>query len=159
MPHWSSSDPPEVFSPPFFPLCPQIHGLFPTIEFAVAPSPSLPNPGDHETPLAHACLKSSDLTAAKRSSAAHSRSTPPRSDPLRLILIARPRSRISLRARAPDAPGPPISARVPWRWARSVSAPSPSVADAPSPPVSARPPAHAPSAADLISAVGFRSDG
>jgi hypothetical protein len=35
----------------------------------------------------------------------------------------------------------------------------PSVADAPGPLVSARPPAHAPSAADLISAVGFRSDG
>jgi hypothetical protein len=37
---------PEAFSPPFSPLCPWIHGPFPTIEFVVVPSSSLPNPGD-----------------------------------------------------------------------------------------------------------------
>jgi hypothetical protein len=42
----SFSDPPEAFSPPFYPLCPWIHGLFPAIEFVVEPSPSLPNSGD-----------------------------------------------------------------------------------------------------------------
>jgi hypothetical protein len=158
MPRWSSSGPPEAFSPSFFPLCSWIHGLFPAIEFAVAPSPSLPNPGNPGTPLAHACLNSGDLTAAERSSAARSLSTP-RSDLPRPILIARPKSWIPLRACAPDAPGPHVSARVPLRWVRSVNAPSPSVADAPGLPVSACPPPRAPSAADLILVVGFRSDG
>jgi hypothetical protein len=152
MPRRSTSSPPEDFSPPFFPLCPRIHGL-PAIEFAVAPPPSLPNPGDPGTPLAHACLNSGDLTVAEMNNVARSRSTP-RSDPLHLILIARPRSRIPLRARAPCAPGPPVSACVPWRWARSVSAPSPYVADTLWPAYQ-RSPARAPSAADLISAVGF----
>jgi hypothetical protein len=55
----------------------------------------------------------------------------PRSDFPRSILIARPRSWIPLRARGPCAPGPPVSARVSWRWACSVSALSPSVADTP----------------------------
>jgi hypothetical protein len=72
MPRWSSSGPPEAFSPPFSPLCPRIRGFFPTIEFAIAPSPSLPNPGDPGTPLAHAYLNSGDLTAAERSGAARS---------------------------------------------------------------------------------------
>jgi hypothetical protein len=43
--HRSYSGPLEAFSLPFSPLCPWIHGLFPAIEFAVAPSPSLPNFG------------------------------------------------------------------------------------------------------------------
>jgi hypothetical protein len=77
MPRRSSSGPPETFSPPFFPLCPRIHGLFPAIEFAVAFSPSLPNPGDPGTPLDRACLNSGDLTAAERSNAARSRSPLP----------------------------------------------------------------------------------
>jgi hypothetical protein len=63
MAHRSYSGPPEAFSPPFSPLFPWIHGLFPAIEFAVAPSPSLPNSGD--------------LTTAERSGAACSRLFPP----------------------------------------------------------------------------------
>jgi hypothetical protein len=80
----------------------------------VAFSPSLPDFDDPGTTLARACPNSGDFTATERSSAACSRS-PPRSDLARLILIARPRSRIPLRARAPCAPGSPVSARVPWR--------------------------------------------
>jgi hypothetical protein len=77
MPRRSSSSPPEAFSPPFSPLCPRIRGLFPAIEFAVASSPSLPNPGDPGVTLARACLNSGDLTAAERSIAARSRSPLP----------------------------------------------------------------------------------
>jgi hypothetical protein len=69
----SSSGLPEAFPPPFSPLCPQIHGLFPAIEFAVAFSPSLPNSGDPGATLARACLNSNDFTSAERSSAARSR--------------------------------------------------------------------------------------
>jgi hypothetical protein len=127
MAHRSCSSPPEAFSPSFPPLCPWIHGPFPAIEFAVAPSSSLPNSGDPGPPVAHACLNSGDLTAAERSSVAL---RPwPASDPLRPILIAWPRPRVPLRARAPCALSLPVSAQVPWRWASSVSAP-PSVADA-----------------------------
>jgi hypothetical protein len=46
---------------------------FPAIEFAVAPSSSLPNSGDPEATLARACLNSSDLTAAEKNSAARNR--------------------------------------------------------------------------------------
>jgi hypothetical protein len=70
MAHRSCSGPPEAFSPPFYPLCPQINGLFPAIEFAVAPSPSLPNSGDPRVTLACAYLNSGDFTAAERSGAA-----------------------------------------------------------------------------------------
>jgi hypothetical protein len=70
MAHWSCSSPPEAFSPPFYPLYPWIHGLFPAIEFAMAPSPSLPNFGDPGATLACACLNFGDLTAAERSGAA-----------------------------------------------------------------------------------------
>ena len=77
MAHRSYSDPPETFSPPFTLLCSWIHGLFPAIEFAMVPSSSLPNFDDPGTPLAHACLNSSDITAAERSSAARSRSPLP----------------------------------------------------------------------------------
>jgi hypothetical protein len=87
--HQSSSDPLETFSSPFYPLCPWIHGLFPAIEFAVAPSSSLPNSGDPGATLAHARLNSGDLTTAERSGAARSRLLP-RSDPLRPIQIERP---------------------------------------------------------------------
>jgi hypothetical protein len=73
IPHRSYSGPPETFSPPFSLLCPRIRGLFPTIEFAVAFSPSLPNSGDPGATLAHACLNSSDPTIAERSSATRSR--------------------------------------------------------------------------------------
>ena len=106
--HRSSFGPPEAFSPLFSPLCPRIRGLFPAIEFAVAFSPSLPNPGDPGTTLARACPNSSDLTTAERSSAARSRLFFPRSDPLRPILIARPRPRVPLRARVPCALGLPL---------------------------------------------------
>jgi hypothetical protein len=79
---------PEATSPPLSPLCPWIHGLFPAILFAVAPSPSLPNSGDPGATLARACLNSGDLVAAERSGAARSRLFP-RSDPLRPIQIER----------------------------------------------------------------------
>ena len=75
IPHRSSFDLPEAFSPPFFPLCPQIHGLFPATEFVVASSPFLPNPDDLGATLARACLNSNDLTATEMSSAARSRSS------------------------------------------------------------------------------------
>jgi hypothetical protein len=77
IPHWNSSGPPEAFSPPFSPLCSQIRGLFPTTEFAVASSSSLPNPDDLGATLARACLNSGNLTTVERSSAAHSRSSLP----------------------------------------------------------------------------------
>ncbi|PWZ14047.1 hypothetical protein Zm00014a_035863 [Zea mays] len=73
----SSYDPLETFPPPFSPLCPWIHGLFPAIEFAVAFSPSLPNSGDPGATLARASLNSGDPTTAERSSAARSRSPLP----------------------------------------------------------------------------------
>jgi hypothetical protein len=82
--HRSFSSPPETFSPLFPPLCPWIRGLFPAIEFVVAPATFLPNYGDPGATLAHACLNSGDLTAAERSGAARSRLFP-RSDPLRPI--------------------------------------------------------------------------
>ena len=76
MAHRSFSVPLEAFSPPFSPLCPWIHGLFPAIEFAVVPSPSLLNSGDPGATVAHACLNSGDLTVAERSGAARSRLFP-----------------------------------------------------------------------------------
>jgi hypothetical protein len=69
--------PAEAFSPPFSPLCPWIHSLFPAIEFAVAPSPSLPKFGDPGATLARASLNSGDLTTAERSATAYSRLFPP----------------------------------------------------------------------------------
>jgi hypothetical protein len=77
MAHRSYSSPSEAFSPLFSPLCPWIHGLFPAIEFVVAPSPSLPNSGDPGATLAHASLNFGDLTTAERSGAALSRLFPP----------------------------------------------------------------------------------
>jgi hypothetical protein len=77
MAHRSYSGPPEALSPSFYPLCPWIHGLFPAIEFAMAPSPSLPNSGDPGATLARASLNSGNLTAAERSSATRSRPFPP----------------------------------------------------------------------------------
>jgi hypothetical protein len=50
---------------------------FPAIEFAVAPSPSLSNSGDHGATLARASLNSGDLTAVEKSSTACSRLFPP----------------------------------------------------------------------------------
>jgi hypothetical protein len=143
MPHRSYSGPPETLSLSFSPLCPWIHGLFPAIEFAVAFSPSLPNSGDPGATLARASLNSGDLTAAERSSAAHSRSPL-----LGLIPSVRFRSHgsdrgIPLRARAPDALARLSAPKSPGAGpARSVH-PTPSAADAPGPLVSARPPARA----------------
>ncbi|PWZ55285.1 hypothetical protein Zm00014a_021657 [Zea mays] len=77
MAHRSFSDLPEAFSPPFSPLCPRIHGLFPAIEFATAPSSPLPNFGDPRATLARACLNSGDLTATERSGAASRTSVSP----------------------------------------------------------------------------------
>jgi hypothetical protein len=77
MAHLSYSGPPETFSPLFSLLCPWIHGLFPAIEFAVVPTPSLPNSGDPGATLAPASLNSGDLTAAERSGAARSHLFPP----------------------------------------------------------------------------------
>jgi hypothetical protein len=76
MPHQIYSGPPETFSPPFSPLGPWIHGLFPAMEFVVAFSPSLPNSGDSGATLARASLNSGDLAAAERSSAARCHSSP-----------------------------------------------------------------------------------
>jgi hypothetical protein len=87
MAHRSCSGSPEAFSPPFYPLRLWIHGLFPAIEFAVAPSPSLPKSGDPRATLACACLNFGDLTVVERSVAACSRLFP-RSDFPRPILIA-----------------------------------------------------------------------
>jgi hypothetical protein len=70
--HRSFSDPPEATSPSLSPLCLWIHGLFPTIEFAAAPSSPLPNSGDPGATLARARLSSGDLTAVERSDAARS---------------------------------------------------------------------------------------
>jgi hypothetical protein len=72
MAHRSFSSPPEATSPPLSPLCPWIHGLFPAIKFAVAPSSLLPNSGDPGATLARVCLHSGDLTTAERSDAARS---------------------------------------------------------------------------------------
>jgi hypothetical protein len=97
MAHRSYSGPPEAFSPPFSPLCPWIRGLFPAIEFAVAPSSSLPNSGDPGATLARASLNSGDFTAAERSGAARSRLFPlvwsPPSDSDRTARIAGTASR------------------------------------------------------------------
>ena len=84
--------PAQDFSLLFSPLCPWIHGLFPAIEFVVAPSPSLPNSGDPRATLACASLNAGDLTTAERSSVARSRLFP-RSDPFCPIQIERPRPR------------------------------------------------------------------
>jgi hypothetical protein len=100
--HRSFFDPPETLSPPFSLLCPWIHGPFPAIEFAVAPSSPLPSSGDPGATLALACLNTVDLTAAERSGAARSRLFP-RSDPLRPIQTERLGPRVPLRARAPGA--------------------------------------------------------
>jgi hypothetical protein len=157
MAHRSFSDPPETLSPSFSPVCPWIHGLFPTIEFAVVPSSSLPNFGDPGATLAHARLNSGDLTAVERSGVARSRLFP-RSDPLRPIQIERPGPHVRLTPwpasqrhpqplillglifspsdldRTARTPSDPCSHPFPlWRWARSVSALSPSIADTPCP--------------------------
>jgi hypothetical protein len=129
----SSSGPPEAFSPPFSPLFPWIHGLFPAIEFVVAPSPSLPNSGDPGATLARASLNSGDLTAAERSDAACSLLFSPWSDPLRPIQIERPRPRDTTSRTRALTPWPARQHPNPWRWARSVSALFPSIADTPWP--------------------------
>jgi hypothetical protein len=159
MAHRSYSGPPEAFSPPFSPLCPWIHGPFPAIEFAVVPSSSLPNSGDPGATLARASLNSSDLTAAERSGAARSRL-------FSLGLIPSDRSwlhgpdRGYRFAHARPAPLARLSAPKPLGAGPARSARSPSLSlTLPGPPVSARPLARVPSAADLILAVGFRSDG
>ena len=76
MAHRSYSDTPETFSPPFSLLCMWIHGLFLAIEFAVAPSPSLPNSSDPGATLARASLNAGDFTTAERSGATRSRLVP-----------------------------------------------------------------------------------
>jgi hypothetical protein len=100
--HRSFFGPPKTLSPLFSPLCQWIHGLFPAIEFAVAPSSPLPNSGDPGATLDCASLNSGDFTTVERSGAARSRLFS-QSDPLRPILIERLGSRVPLRARAPDA--------------------------------------------------------
>jgi hypothetical protein len=108
MAHRSSFGPPEAFSLSFSPLCSWIHGPFPAIEFAVAPSSSLPNSCDPGPPLAHTYLNSDDLTATERSSAARSRPSPgliPSSDSDRTAQTAGTASRTRARR-----PGLPVSA-------------------------------------------------
>jgi hypothetical protein len=159
MAHRSSSSPPEAFSPSFSPLRPWIHGPFLAIEFAVAPSSSPPNSGDPGATLARASLNSGDLTAAERNNAARSRPSP-WSDSLRPIQIARPGPRVPLRARAPDAQARLSAPKHPGtRPARSARSPPLSLA-LPGPACQrSLACARAPSTADLISVVGFRSDG
>jgi hypothetical protein len=77
IPHWSSSGLPEAFSSLFSPLYPRIRGLFPATEFAVAFSPSLPNPSNPGTTLARVCPNFCDFTAAESSGATRSHSPPP----------------------------------------------------------------------------------
>jgi hypothetical protein len=183
MAHWSYSGPPETLSSPFSPLCPWIHGLFPAIEFVVAPSSPLPNSGDPRATQSCASLNSGDLTTAERSGAARS-CLFPRSNFPRPILIERLGPRVPLRARLfpqSDFPRPILIERLgPPRTPRPIlierlgTPQTPAAVRFPSgagparsahspplslilivPPVSARPPARAPSAADLISAVGF----
>jgi hypothetical protein len=88
--HRSFSSPTETLSPLFSPLYPWIRGLFPAIEFAVAPSSPLPNSGDLGAILARACLNFGDLTAVERSDAAHSHLFSLGLIPLRPIQIERP---------------------------------------------------------------------
>jgi hypothetical protein len=102
MAHRSCSGASEAFSPSFYPLCPWIHGLFPAIEFAVAPSSPLPNFSNPGATLARACLNSGDFTTAKRSGAARSHLFP-QSDLLRPIQIERPGPRVPLHVRVSDA--------------------------------------------------------
>jgi hypothetical protein len=101
----------------FSPFCPWIHGPFPAIEFAVAPSSPLPNSGDPGATVARACLNFGDLTAAKRSGAARSRLFP-RSDPLRPIQTERPEPRDTASRSRACRPGSLVSA------ARNHSTPS-----------------------------------
>jgi hypothetical protein len=100
--HQSCSGPPEVFPPPFSPLCPWIRGLFPVIEFAVASSSPLPNSGDLGATLARARLNSGDLTTTERSGTARNRLFP-QSNPPCQSLIERLGPRVPLHARTPDA--------------------------------------------------------
>jgi hypothetical protein len=200
MAHRSFYSPPEATSPPFSPLCLWIHGLFPAIEFVVAPSSPLPNFGDPGATLARACLNSGDLTAIERSDAASRTFVSPvcfsPSDSDRTARTAGYRF-AHARLTCPGLPvsathsnplGPPLDplglARTPLdpppsdldRTVRTPSDPCsclfPSSAGTtrsrvvphlsltlPGLPVSARPPARAPSTADLISTVGFRSYG
>jgi hypothetical protein len=114
--------------------------------------PSLINSGDPGTAIARTCPNSDDFTTEERSGAARSRS-PPWSDLPHSISIARPgswdtASRMRALRLGPSAPAFPNVG--PARTVRP-----PRIADAPGPPISARPPASAPSAADLISVVGF----
>jgi hypothetical protein len=102
MAHQSYSGTPEAFSPSFSPLYPRTRGLFSAIEFAMAFSPPLPSSGDLGATLARASLNSGDLTAAERKNATRSRPSP-WSDPLHPIQIEQLRSRIPLRACAPEA--------------------------------------------------------
>jgi hypothetical protein len=181
--HRSFPGPPETLSLSFSPLCQWINGLFPAIEFTVARSSHLPNSGDARATVARTCLNSGDLTAAERSGAARNRLFP-RSDHLCPIQIERPGPRVPLRARAPDAlarlsappaaahpsrsdfprsilierlgpPRTPVAVRFPSSAgpARSVRSPPWSLSPLARLSVLARP--RAPSAADLISAVGF----
>jgi hypothetical protein len=81
--------------------------------------------------------------------------TPSLFDLPRPISIAWPRTQDTASRAHALRSGPFVNAHVPWRWARSVSAPPPLVANAAGSPVSACPPARAPSAVDLISVIGF----
>jgi hypothetical protein len=130
--------PPAAVRPP---------GLIPSVRFR---SHGL----DHGYRFVHACL--TPWPASQR----RPQPLSPWSDPLRPIQIARPGPRVPLRARAPDtlarlsATKPPGAG--PARLARSPS----SVAGTPWPAYQRSPTcARVPSATDLISAVGFRSDG
>jgi hypothetical protein len=121
-----------------------------------SPSLSLPSGANLSEPVASPSR--TFYLSASRARSARRRTVAPRAPSLSPSAswdTARPRSRDTASRTRALRPGPSVSACVPWRWARSVSALSPSVADAPGPPISARPLARAPLAADLISAVCF----
>jgi hypothetical protein len=112
-------------------------GLIPSVQFRS-------NGSDRGYRFAHVCFPGLIIPPSNLDRTAR---TP--SDPLGPL----PPSDLDRTARTPSDPcSHPFP---PWRWTRSVSALFPSVADTPGPRISARPPARSPSAADLISAVGF----
>jgi hypothetical protein len=133
IPHRSSSGPTEAFSPPFFPLCPRIRGLFPTTEFVVAFSPSLPNPGNPVTTLARACPQLRRLHRHREEQHRPQPFTLPRSDLPRPTLIARPRSRDTASRTRALCPWPACQRPCPLALGPLSQCALPSVADTPWP--------------------------
>jgi hypothetical protein len=178
MAHRSFSGPPETLSPPFSPPLPVDSWPLPrhwVHRGALFPSAQLRRPRSHPS------SRLSQLRRPHRRGEERRRPQPsvfPRSDfppsdsdrtaRTRLDPFGPPGTRSDPFEPPPSdldrttwTPSDPCSRPFPlWRWARSVSMLSPPLSlTLPVPPVSARPSARAPSAADLISAVGFWSNG